>query len=376
MTGLFNNKYYNQLFGGKKNVEDLEEVEEVEGSEDTRERLERIFGGEKEETDSRSEDTEATAERLERIFGGVKGKKGTGKPKAPKKTDEELMASGKFRDGGRTTDGRRIFVFKNGAEAVRDDSGRFVIITGAPEALAAYRARMGGVVPRKVHAPVSRASAQKAWSAYWNRKMTQAQRWNRTHDMVRVSPKTGKPMYTVNRATGKRQLSRKKGSKVLAVKRAMSRSLKFQKKSGLLLDETSPKGYLYLQKEKMLRDRTGAPLIRRKDGQVSVRRAGVARHMFEGVAPRVTGTFSKGKRPSAEALAGIAAWTDSRRGKRSPPRGPKHPGVRSATEVSAAQRIAARNATLSGKRSARATSRIAARPRLAKVKAEEELAFQ
>ena len=361
MSNLFRNKYYNELFGGKRE----DEVSEVsdERTEDTRERLERIFGGRRDrDEESRSDDaSEGTQERLERIFGGARGKKGTRKPRPAKRSDEELMASGKFRDGGVTSDGRQIFVFKNGAQAVRDDNGRFVILTGAPEALRKYREEHGGKVPRKVRR-VSKDQAKKAFSAYWNRRLVQAARYNDQHDLVNKD-ESGRRIYSVGK-DGKRRLSRKKGSKVLAVKRAMTRSMTFdRKKEGWLLDESSDNGYLYLQKEKVRRDALGNP-IRNGKGKLSVRRAGVARHGFSGVAPVVPGKYMRSKGPSQKALDAIRAHAESRKGVRAAPkRGPKHPGVDNATRVNAAERIRARNATLAAKKELRSEGSLSPKQR-------------
>jgi hypothetical protein len=358
MSNLFNNKYYNQLFGGKRDRMDREE------SEDTRERLERIFGGaedhEEASMDSESEVTEDTQGRLNRIFGGEpKGKKGTGKPRVTGRrvSDQELLR--RHGNGGLTADGQQIFVFRNGAKAVRDANGRFVIIAGADAAtLAEYRDR-----PRKAKKLVSQEQAKRAFSAYWNQKLVQAARYNAQKGYDR-DLKTGKRMYRLDSRTGKQVLRRQRPSKVLAVKRAMTRSMKYSKKDKTgkwLLDDQSPRGYLYLQKERILRDAQGLPLMRRKDGKVSVRRAGVARHGFSGVAPVVPGTYSKGKANPAR-IEQLRAYTASRRGVRAPVRGPRYGDV-DVTTISAANRIAARNATVASRKSARSGRRLPAVPR-------------
>jgi hypothetical protein len=361
MSNLFNNKYYNQLFGGKRDREE---------SEDTRDRLERIFGGADEEASETtmdsdaSEVTEDTEVRLNRIFGGEpKGRKGTGKPRVTGKrvSDEELLR--RHGDGGLTADGRQIFVFRNGAKAVRDDNGRFVIIAGADAAtLEEYRNR-----PRKPKKLVSNEQADRAFKAYWNQKLVQAARYNAQKGLDR-DPKTGKRTYRLDSKTGERVLRRQRASKVLAVKRAQKRSMKYSKKDATgkwLLDESSPRGYLYLQKERILRNARGEPLMRRKDGKVSVRRAGVARHGWSGIAPVNPGTYSKGK-ANPDRIRQLKAYTASRKGVSTAlPRGPKYGDVDVST-IRAANRIAARNATVASRRGARQGSRLAAVPRPAK----------
>jgi hypothetical protein len=246
MSQLFNNKYYNQLFGGKK------EEEQQQKKRQQQQRQQR-------EQDEESMSTEDTRQRLERIFGGARGKKGTAKPKAGRKSDAEILAEGKVMSAGKK-DGKQLFEFRNGALAVRDASGRFVIVKGAPaETLDAYRARRTGPKAQRISAD----QAKKAFSSYWNRKMREAASHDNRHGL------TGRKSHKA------------------AVKRSKSYHMKYaHKNTDRHLSPESDKGYLYLRKERIIRDASGVP-ARKKDGSVRVRRAGPAIYDFIGVAPEV-----------------------------------------------------------------------------------------
>jgi hypothetical protein len=233
-SNLFNNKYYNQLFGGKREEEQEEQSMDSESTEDTR-------------------------QRLERIFGGAKGKKGTGKPRVTgmRKTDAQILAAGKVTDAGQM-DGKQLFGFKNGAQAIRDTNGRFIIVRGASAAkMAELRgARKGPKVER-----VDATKAKKAFAAYWNRKMREAKSFDKKNGL------------------------KGKDSRAAAVKRSKSVHTKYAHKNVKRhLTPESDKGYLYLRKERVLRNADGSP-SRGKDGRVRVRRAGPAIYDFIGVAP-------------------------------------------------------------------------------------------
>jgi hypothetical protein len=242
MSQLFNNKYYNQLFGGRQNNNNDRDY------------------------DDDSENTEDTRQRLERIFGGAKGKKGTGKPRVTgiRKTDAQILAEGKVTDAGRM-DGRQLFQFKNGAQAIRDDNGRFIIVKGASAAtMNALRARRTGPKAQRIGAD----QAKKAFAAYWNRKMREAKSFDKKHSL------------------------KGKDARAAAVKRSMSYHKKYaHKKASRHLSPESDKGYLYLRKERVLRNADGSPSMGR-DGRVRVRRAGPAIYDFIGVAPEKL-TYSK-----------------------------------------------------------------------------------
>jgi hypothetical protein len=240
MSQLFNNKYYNQLFGGKKEEQQQKKRQQRE-------------------QDEESMSTEDTRQRLERIFGGVKGKKGTAKPKAGRKSDAEILAEGKVMSAGKK-DGKQLFEFKNGALAVRDASGRFVIVKGAPaDTLDALRARRTGPKAQRI----STNQAKKAFSSYWNRKMREAASHDQKHGLK------GRKSHTA------------------AVKRSKSYHMKYAHKNPARhLSPESDKGYLYLRKERILRDASGMP-SRNKKGSIRVRRAGPAIYDFIGVAPEV-----------------------------------------------------------------------------------------
>ncbi len=268
MSKLFENKYYKQLFGNR------EEDDETSGTQDTRQRLEKIFGGKQQQQEERSEDSESegesgsmrsetTRDRLERIFGGAgkKGmKKGVRKAKVTgvRKSDEDILAEGKVTDTGRKEDGRTVFRFSNGAEAVRDDNGRFIIRKGASkEYMGELQDR-----PRKVKPLVPNAAAQKAFSAYWNRKMREAKSFDRK-----------------NKLKGK-------DARAAAVKRSRTYHMKYSRADeSKHLSDSSEKGYLYLRKERVYRNKDGS-LSLGKEGKPRVRRAGPAIYDFIGVAPR------------------------------------------------------------------------------------------
>ena len=279
MTELFNNKYYNQLFGGKKEEQQRQQRQQRQ-------------------QDEESMSTEDTRQRLERIFGGAKGKKGSAKPKvaAARKSDAEILAEGKVKDAGKKN-GKQVFEFKNGALAVRDASGRFVIVQGASKAtMDALRARRTGPKAQRISAN----QAKKAFSAYWNRKMREAASHDRKHGLK-------------GRASHK-----------AAVKRSKSYHMKYAHKNPARhLSPESDKGYLYLRKERILRDSSSGMPLRNKHGKVSVRRAGPAIYDFIGVAPEVlqmskrTGSAAaiararsmKSKRASSRALVTKSAST-------------------------------------------------------------------
>ena len=320
-NNLFNNKYYNQLFGGRKQ----EQEQEDERTEDTRQRLERIFGGHKQEQEQEQEDerTEDTRLRLERIFGGHKQEQeqeqeedertedtrqrlerifGGARPKGSKnRTKEQIAAAknaklagrvsdaeymrlygpagtGKFTDKGEEN-GRKLFGFKNGAIAIRDDTGRFIIREGASkeklDEIRALRAQAGELSHKveKKHPGglIKAAAAKKAFNAYWNRKTRQAKKYDSTH--------------------GTDTLKYVQRNKTYHTKYA-HHSPKFH------LDETSPKGYLYLRKERVLRQPDGSPSVYqsgKRKGELRVRRAGPAIYDFIGVAPEELKYSNKGK---------------------------------------------------------------------------------
>lgn len=303
MSQLFNNKYYNQLFGGKKQ-ERQEKKQRQEQSEDS----------------GSSMSTEDTRQRLERIFGGAKGKKGSAKPKstAARKTDAQVLAEGKVKDAGKKN-GKQVFEFKNGAQAVRDDKGRFVIVKGASKAtMAALRGRRTGPKAQRISAD----QAKKAFSAYWNRKMREAA----SHD-------------------NKHGLKGRKSHKA-AVKRSKTYHMKYAHKSVKRhLSPESDKGYLYLRKERVIRGANGMP-SRKKDGSVRVRRAGPAIYDFIGVAPEV---LKLSKR------TGSKDRVEHARKSRKPSSAPK---LRRARATSVKGAVAARDATMAALKAAR----LAARP--------------
>ena len=260
MSQLFNNKYYNQLFGGKKEEEQQQKKRQQKSQQKSQQKKERQQRKEREQ-DEESMSTEDTRQRLERIFGGAKGKKGSAKPKAAagRKTDAQVLAEGKVKDAGKK-DGKQLFEFKNGALAVRDAKGRFVIVKGvSKDKMASLRARRTGPKAQRISAN----QAKKAFSAYWNRKMRDAA----SHD-------------------NKHGLKGRKSHKA-AVKRSKSYHMKYaHKNTARHLSPESDKGYLYLRKERVLRDASGMP-SRNKKGSVRVRRAGPAIYDFIGVAPEV-----------------------------------------------------------------------------------------
>jgi hypothetical protein len=158
------------------------------------------------------------------------------------------------------TKGKQLFEFKNGALAVRDANGRFVIVQGASAAtMDALRDRRTGPKAQRISAD----QAKKAFSAYWNRKMREAASHDQKHGLK------GRKSHTA------------------AVKRSKSYHMKYaHKDTSRHLSPESDKGYLYLRKERILRDASGMP-SRNKKGSIRVRRAGPAIYDFIGVAPEV-----------------------------------------------------------------------------------------
>jgi hypothetical protein len=280
MSKLFENKYYQQLFGDKKQQQQQKQQQKQQR------------GGEEESSesnDSGSMASETTRDRLERIFGGA-GKKGMkkgqhlmAKPKVAgvRKSDAAILAEGKVTDAGRDAAGRQLFRFSNGATAVRDDNGRFLIRSGADAAyMSTLQAR-----PRKAKALVGNAKAAKAFSAYWNRKMREAKSFDRK-----------------NKLKGK-------DSRAASVKRSRTYHTKYSHADASRhLSDSSEKGYLYLRKERVYRNKDGS-VSRGKNGNPRVRRAGPALYDFIGVAPRSVNP-RKGSVPAgriAKALAGKRA---------------------------------------------------------------------
>ncbi len=258
MNGLFNNKYYNQLFGGRQNRREGNVAnaapadESTDASETTHERLQRIFGGEPKR--GRKASPEVAAKKAARAA-NVARRAGM--------SDAEYAAM-----KGMTLGADGLFVFANGAKARRLPSGRFQIVEGASKAkMAELRTRRG-----KGRA-ISKKSAQRAFSAYWNRKTKAAKEYNVAHPVPSRTLKNGKVVPDTRK------------SKLTAVKRAKSYALSHYRTK--VLDESSPKGYLYLRKEKMTKRRNSR-------GATVMRRAGPAIYSFEGVAP-VTRTTKSGK---------------------------------------------------------------------------------
>jgi hypothetical protein len=270
MSKLFENKYYQQLFGDKKQQQKQQRGGEEESSESN---------------DSGSMASETTRDRLERIFGGA-GKKGMkkgqhlmAKPKVTgvRKSDAAILAEGKVADAGRDGEGRQLFRFSNGAIAVRDDNGRFLIRSGAD---AAYMATLQAK-PRKAKALVSNAKAAKAFSAYWNRKMREAKSFDRK-----------------NKLKGK-------DSRAASVKRSRTYHTKYSHADAERhLSDSSEKGYLYLRKERVYRNKDGSVSVG-KSGKPRVRRAGPALYDFIGVAPRALNP-RKGSVPAGRIQAALA----------------------------------------------------------------------
>jgi hypothetical protein len=322
MSKLFENKYYQQLFGDKKQQQQQQKQQR---------------GGEEESSesnDSGSMASETTRDRLERIFGGA-GKKGMkkgqhlmAKPKVTgvRKSDAQILAEGKVADAGRDASGRQLFRFSNGATAVRDDNGRFLIRSGAD---AAYMATIAAK-PRAAKPLVSNAKAAKAFSAYWNRKMREAKSFDRK-----------------NKLKGK-------DSRAASVKRSRTYHTKYSHADAERhLSDSSEKGYLYLRKERVYRNKDGSVSVG-KSGKPRVRRAGPALYDFIGVAPRAVNP-RKGSVPAgriAKALAGkrasLAASASARASMRSSSK------RRGATSDDA---IAMRNAWVGDKRAALTAAR-------------------
>lgn len=290
MSQLFNNKYYNQLFGGKKEEEQQQKKRQQKSQQKSQQKKQRQQQQrqQKEQNDDSSMSTEDTRQRLERIFGGAKGKKGSAKPKmaAARKSDAQVLAEGKVKDAGKK-DGKQVFEFKNGALAVRDAKGRFVIVKGvSKDKMKSLRSRRTGPKAQRI----STNQAKKAFSAYWNRKMRDAASHNSKHG-----------------------LKGRKSHKA-AVKRSKSYHMKYAHKNPARhLSATSDKGYLYLRKERVLRDASGMP-SRNKKGSVRVRRAGPAIYDFIGVAPEV---LNMSKRKGSRAAIMHARKSLSKKGRKS-----------------------------------------------------------
>ncbi len=277
-SGLFNNKYYNQLFGGRQQRRDGTAApaapethsESTESTEDTRQRLERIFGGNPKGRKPSPERAAAKAAVAARAA----------------MTDEQYArATGKKFDAS-----TGLFTFTNGAKAKRLENGRFQIVQGASAAkMAELRGnrKPGG----KVKA-IKKAAAQRAFSAYFNRKMKEAQAYNAAHMSE----------YPLKK-DGSRNMRK---SKQAAVRRAKEYALSHYRSK--TLNESSPKGYLYLRKEKLTSRRNSK-------GQPVTRRAGPAIYSFEGVAPvaRKDKPISERKKPTYKSSAKKAAVEAARR---------------------------------------------------------------
>jgi len=339
MSQLFNNKYYNQLFGGKKE-EQQEKKRQQKSQQKSQQKKQRQQ--KKEQDDDSSMSTEDTRQRLERIFGGAKGKKGSAKPKvaAARKSDAQVLAEGKVKDAGKK-DGKQVFEFKNGALAVRDAKGRFVIVKGvSKDKMKSLRARRTGPKAQRI----STGQAKKAFSAYWNRKMRDAASHNSKHG-----------------------LKGRKSHKA-AVKRSKSYHMKYAHKNPARhLSATSDKGYLYLRKERVIRDASGMP-SRNKKGSVRVRRAGPAIYDFIGVAPEV---LNMSKRKGSRAAIMHARKSLSKKGRKSARKSArKSTGSRKAAMKAARKELhpspakrVAKSARKSSSKKARKTRSNAGKPR-------------
>ena len=251
-SGLFNNKYYNQLFGGKLGSDVPDQSESSVATEDTRQRLERIFGGAKrgrKPSPERAAARDAVAKRA--AMSDAEYSRETGMPYNP--------STG-------------LFTFKNGAEAKRLPNGRFKIVKGASDTTMA-RLRDARNPGGKVK-PISKKAAQRAFSAYFNKKMAAAKAYNAAHMSE----------YPLKK-DGTRNMRK---SKVAAVRRAKEYALSHYRTESKVLNETSPKGYLYLRKEKLTKRKNA-------QGQRVSRRAGPAIYSFEGVAPNPNRKDKDGK---------------------------------------------------------------------------------
>ena len=270
---LFENKYYKQLFGEQHEDDDSRQ----DGGRKQRE---------EESSESNSMASETTRDRLERIFGGA-GKKGMkkgqhlmAKPKVTgvRKSDAQILAEGKVADAGTDASGRQLFRFSNGAIAVRDANGRFLIRQGANKAYMADIASR----PRAAKPLVNNAKAAKAFSAYWNRKMREAKSFDRK-----------------NKLKGK-------DSRAASVKRSRTYHMKYSHADASKhLSDSSEKGYLYLRKERVYRNKDGS-VSKSANGKPRVRRAGPAIYDFIGVAPRAVNPRS-GSVPRGRIQAALAA---------------------------------------------------------------------
>ena len=342
MSKLFENKYYQQLFGEestqhqKQQQQKQQQRRKQSGGEENMMMPHtggrRVADDDSSSSSQGSQHTEDTRQRLERIFGGAgrpKGSKnGVRKPKVTgvRKSDAAILAEGKVEDAGSDGQGRQQFRFKNGAIAVRDDNGRFIIRQGASAAyMTGLKAR-----PRKVKALVGNAQAGKAFAAYWNRKMREAKSFDR------------KMGY------------KGKDSRASAVKRSRTYHMKYSRADASHhLDESSPKGYLYLRKERVYRNKDGS-ISKDSNGNPRVRRAGPALYDFIGVAPRSVNP-RKGSVPAGRiqaALAGkrasLSASTDARDAMRKSSRN---------KGASAIDAIQMRNSWVSSKRAALMSAR-------------------
>jgi len=329
MSKLFENKYYQQLFGES-------EEDHMERQKQQKKRQQQ-GGDETSERSESSEATENTRDRLERIFGGkgvkgmMKGQHLMAKPKVSgvRKTDAQILSEGKVDYAGRDGEGRQQFSFSNGAIAVRDDNGRFIIRQGASSAyMADLKSR-----PRKAKALVSNARAGKAFAAYWNRKMREAKSFDR------------KMGY------------KGKDSRAAAVKRSRTYHMKYSHAdTSRHLDSSSPKGHLYLRKERVLRHKDGSVSMG-TNGKPRVRRSGVAIYDFIGVAPKAVNP-RKGSVDASRIRAAQAALPASRAAYSR--LSASHSSR--ARSASATEAIAARNAHIAALREARGVSQFHAAP--------------
>lgn len=250
---LFNNKYYNQLFGGKKEEETSETNDASERTEDTRERLERIFGGEPK---------------------GRKPNPAKQTIRESKKAQTEEFKSMSDADYARAKGfvnlGNGIFELKNGATARRLPDGRLRFVKGASseklDEIRKLRKSSKSYVPSdssKDERMISKSDASSAFAKYWSRKARDAAKYDR-----------------------KNKLSNTPKSRALAVSRARNYRMTHSKSPEKTLSVDSPKGYLYLRRDKFAGKGASKRLTRH---------AGVRTYDFEGVAPREFTKTVKGK---------------------------------------------------------------------------------
>ena len=239
---LFNNKYYNQLFGGKRQQQRMEDDESSSYTEDTRQRLERIFCAEpKGRKPNPAKEAERAAKKSEAARMRLLSDEDYAAAKGMAYSATESVTNKK---GQRFTG---LFTFSNGAKAIRDrETGRFKIVAQPNKSYI----KGEGATFRATGRRISTADAQKAFGAYWNRRMRDA----RAENLAKGTKGT-------------------KRSKVAAVRRAKEARLSHPKKAQYQLDESSPKGYLYVRREKKTKD---CKLIHR---------AGPALYDFAGVNP-------------------------------------------------------------------------------------------